>query len=391
MTPSARLGKGGALAVAVLSAIVTPAAAIADTPRFGEGLVLSATLRPTLFDTDYPGHPRGVARGHAGTIGTLTLRWVHDEHVAVEAGVLGRLPFAVDFEDEVGAFPLLAVVITPFGDALTMRFGSLDTNHGFHPAVVDEPRYGYARNYEELYNRSIPGDVARDLGGDPFLPVENGAQIIADLEPLRAEVFLDWQLLETDVHREKFAVGVLGSYEGKWLDAGFQYRLVHYGGQLFTQKEEVRRLGLDPKRQPTTLALYVTPKPLAFLDGVDVELPVAFIQGRVNQNPAEPESSHRGLEVGADVILFDALTLGWRGWFPADGEARYVSEDGDEIYAGPRSHRARIALTSRYGLVELSGLLDLVFADGADKVWYRTVTVVTFRWDTPLFADTPLP
>ncbi len=392
MTPRAGLGKGRSAALAVFAVTLglsTPA--IADTPAFGQGLFVTATLRPTLFDTDYPGHPRALARGHAGTIGTVGLRWVHDEHVAIEAGVLGRLPFAVDFEDEIGAFPLLSVVVTPFGDALTMRFGALDTRHGFHPAVVDEPRYGYARNYEELYNRSLTPEIARDLGGDPFLPVENGVQLIADLAPLKAELFLDWQLLETIVHREKFAVGLLGSYDGKWVEAGFQYRLVHYGGQLFTQQEDVRRMGLDPKRQPTTLALFLTPKPLAFLEDVGLELPVAFIQGRVNQAPGEAEGTHRGLELGADVVLFEALTIGWRGWFPADGAARYVSEDGDPIYAGPRSQRIRVALTSAYGPVEISGLLDLVFAEGADKVWYRTVTVATFRWEAPLYVDAPLP
>lgn len=392
MTPRADLGKTRAAACAVfVGALLSTSPAIADTPAFGEGLFVTATLRPTLFDTDYPGHPRALARGHAGTIGTVGVRWVHDEYVAVEAGVLGRLPFAVDLEDELGAFPQLALVVTPFGDALTLRLGSLDTRHGFHPAIVDEPRYGYARNYEELYNRSIPPEVARDLGGDPFLPVENGVQVIADVAPLKAELFLDWQLLETIVHREKFAVGVLGSYEGRWFEAGFQYRLVHYGGQLFTQREEVRRLGLDPKRQPTTLAVFLTPKPLAFLEEVALELPVALIQGRVNQEPGAAEGTHRGLEIGADVILFDALTIGWRGWFPADGEARYVSEDGDPIYAGPRSQRVRIALSSVYGIVEISGLLDLVFAEGADKVWYRTVTVATFRWEAPLFVDAPLP
>lgn len=391
MTPANWLEKVRPLSVAVfLAACVFVPPAEAAPPPFGEALVLSATLRPTLFDTDYPGHPRAVARGHAGTIGTLGLTWQYDRHLAVEVGVLGRLPFAVDFEDEADAFPLLAVVVSPF-EGLKMRFGALDIRHGFHPAIVDEPRYGYARNYEELYNRGIPDTAARDLGGDPFLPVENGAQLLADIDDLHAEVFLDWQLLETIEHREKFAVGVLGEYDGRWLAAGFQYRLVHYGGQLFTQAEPIRRMGLDPKRQPTTLAVYVTPRPLAFLDDVDLELPVTFVQGRVNQVPGEPESSHRGLEVGANVVLYDMLTLGWRGWFPEDGVARYVSEDGDAIYAGPRSHRARVGLTTKFDIVEVSGVLDLVFAEDTPKLWYRTVTVVTLRWDAVLMADVEQP
>lgn len=389
MTSAARVEKRCAAFLAAV-ALFAPTSALADT-NWGESLTFEGAIRPTLFDTDFPGHPRALARGHAGAITTATLDWTFDRRVSVQAGVLGRLPFAVDLEGEVGAFPLLAVTVTPFGDDLILRFGSLDIEHGFHPAVVDEPRYRYARNYEELYNRSIAPEAQRDLGGDPFLPIENGAQLIANLQPLRAEVFLDWQLLETDVNREKFAVGVLGDYDGRWFAAGFQYRLVHYGGQLFTQRETFRSMGLDKKRQPTTLALFAKAKPLAFLEFVKVELPFTFIQGRVVQTPEAAEETHRGFEVGADATFFDALTLGYRLWLPEDGAAKYVSEDGDAIYAGPRSHRARIALASTYGIVEIQGLLDLVFAEDASKVWYRTVTTVALKFDAVLWIAARAP
>jgi hypothetical protein len=182
----------------------------------------------------------------------------------------------------------------------------------------------------------------------------------------------------------------LAEYRGHWVDAGFQYRLVHYGGQQFTQTVEARRLGLDAKRQPTSLAAFVTPKPV-HLGPLRLELPVTFLQGRLVQTPGGREASHRGLELGADLWLYDALRLGYRIWLPKDGVALDVSEDGDPTYSGPRSHRATVQLISVYGPAELSGRLDLVFADGSDKVQYLTVTTLTFRFEPELWVDTRLP
>lgn len=374
--------------VSALVVAVTPSAR-AET-SWGQGLHLVAALRPTLIDYELPGHPRQVGRGHTGTIGSLALRWTYDERIRIEAGVLARLAFAHDFVDELGAFPLLSVTLTPFGDLVSLRLGSLDIHHGFHPALLDEDRYAYGRNYEETYNRSLVPEARQDLGGDPFMPVESGAQLRVDLDPVHAELYLDWQLLETLTHREKFAVGVVTEYRGRWLDAGFQYRLVHYGGQQFTQEVEVRRLGLDAKRQPTSLAAFVRAKPLS-IGPLRLEVPVAFLQGRVIQAPGQREASHRGLELGVDVWLLDALRLGYRLWLPKDGVALDLSEDGDPTYSGPRSHRASIGLVSVYGPAELSGRLDLVFAEGSSKVQYLTVTTLTFRFEPLLWVDAPQP
>lgn len=371
----------------LVCAITRPAQA---ETSWGQALHLIGELRPTLVDYELPGHPRQVGRGHTGTIGTLALRWTYEERIRIEAGVLARLAFAHDFQDELGAFPLLSVTLTPFGPWASLRLGSLNIRHGFHPAVLDEDRYAYGRNYEETYNRSLVPEARQDLGGDPFMPVESGAQLVVDLEPIHAELYLDWQLLETTEHREKFAVGVLAEYRGHWVDAGFHYRLVHYGGQQFTQLVEARRLGLDAKRQPTSLAAFITPKPL-HLGPLRLELPVTFLQGRLVQTPGGREASHRGLELGADVWLYDALRLGYRVWLPKDGVALDISEDGDPTYSGPRSHRATVQLVSVYGPAELSGRLDLVFAEGSDKVQYLTVTTLTFRFEPELWVDTPLP
>ena len=347
-----------------------------DAAEFGQALKARLVLRPIVLDYELPGHPNQIGRGHAGMIGSGSLLWSYDDFVEVEAGAMARLPFALDFDEELGAFPILAVTVAPFGPWLTLRLGSIDIEHGHHPALLDEDRYRYGRPYQELYNRSI--EVMREVGDDPFLPVENGFQLRAVTEWVRAEVYLDWQLLETEEHREKFAVGVLARFESRWLEAGFDYRLVHYGGQLFTNV----RQGPDPKRVPNGLAVFLQPR--LQLDWFEGDLYGAFVFGRA-------PDAHYGFEAGADVTLFSLGRLGYRVWLPKGGEAKYVSEDGDPIYSGPRSHRAIFGLFGRYGAIEIAGRLDLVFAEGADKVQYLTVTTATFVWEPLIYADVRYP
>jgi hypothetical protein len=227
----------------------------------------------------------------------------------------------------------------------------------------------------------------RDLGRDLAMPVEHGAQLVYALPWLRAEAYVDWQLLETASHREKFAFGALAEARSRWGDAGAQVRVVHYGGQRFTALDEVRRLGLDPKRQPTTFAVFARPR-LA-LGPVLLEAPVTFLAGRAVQAPGERERAHRGLEVGADLRLPDVGRLGYRLWLPAGGRAAFLGEDGDPVYAGPPSHRAVLELVTPLGVAELRSRLDLVFAEGAEKVQYLLVGALAFRWEQALLAPGP--
>lgn len=385
---NARIPNGKAL-IALAALLVAAAPASAAPLPFGEALTLELSVTPTLLDYEVPGHPRVVGVGHVGVVSDAAMRWAYDAHVQVLLGVRSRLPFAFDLGTEAAAMPIFAVILKPFGSIATLRFGTLDHRHGYHPAVLDEARYRYGRPLEDTYNRSLVEAAHRDLQ-DLAIGAENGAQLICDTEHLHAELFLEWQLLETLEHREKFAAGVLAEYRHRWVQAGFQYRLVHYGGQRFTQREEIRRLGLDPKRQPTTLAVTLTPHPLD-LGWLKVSLPTAFIQGRVVQSPGERERSHSGFELGAELTLFEMLTLGYRAWLPKGNVALDVSEDGEPVYSGARSHRARVGLVQQIGPAKVVGRLDLVFAEGNDKVQYLTVTTVELAWEKVLFTDSPLP
>ncbi len=365
-----------------------------EIARSGWGHQLGArlSLRPVVLDYELPGHPLELGRGHNGALVSGELWWKFDRYLSISAGVLGRLPFALDFHEEAAAFPLFSILVHPFPEHdVQICFGTLNIRHGFHRAVVDEARYSYGRNYEETYNRSLRPEGRRDLGQQLAMPVETGAQLLARYGGFSAELYLDWQLLETDDHREKFAVGLLTGYSSRYFDGGFQLRLVHYGGQLFTAQDPIRQMGLDPKRQPLTLALLATPKPLQ-LDYLTISLPIAYLEARVIQEPGGEALAHRGLELGLDVTLFKMLTVGYRFWLPGLGsgfEAAYLSEDSDPVYSGPQSHRPWIGLVAQYGLVSLNGRLDLIFPKGSQDVQYQTITTLSFDWEPLIWERKP--
>lgn len=377
-------------AALVAAGLALSVAASAPSGPSGQALALSVLLRPQLLDYEVPGHPHQVGESQVGFVLRPFLVYEHDRFLRVEAGVLLRWALAQDFGQELGAFPHAAVILTPFGPEVSLRLGSLDLRHGFHPGVLDEARYAYGRPYQRTYNQGLVAAARRDLGGDPFLPVENGAQLVAESGGLRAEVYLDWQLVDTAEHREKFAVGLLGSYRSEWLELGAQYRLLHYGGQQFTATDPLRSGGLDPKRQPTTLAVLVRLKPLR-LGPISFELPLAFLHGRMIQRPGEAERQHFGLEPGLDLVGYGAVRLGYRLWLPNGDEPAFVSEDGDPVYSGPTSHRISVESRLSFGAVELAGRLDVVVPDGGGTVQTLSLLYAELRFEPELWRAARLP
>jgi hypothetical protein len=373
--------------VSALFFACAPSAFATETATTTRSLILRTEVMPVVLDYELPGHPNTRGRGHVGIVSRASLLWRHDQYFSLEAGAMLRVPFAHDFWEELGALPILSLVVLPF-DHVLLRFGTLDDRHGYHPALVDEDRYRYGRNYEESYNRGIVPEAHRDLGGDPFMPAEHGMQLKVASELLHGEVFLDWELLETEEHREKFAFGILAGLTHEWVDVDFQFRLIHYGGELFTKADPIRFAQLDPVRQPIAFGATATLKPPYIeVDGVlRFEIPLAFMRGRIAQAPGAEPTSHYGFEVGADAVIYEAARVGYRAWFPNKQQPGFLSEDGDPVYSGRRSHRVRLALATQHGDVELSGRLDLLVADGSEKVQYETVTVLTFRYEPLLWS-----
>jgi hypothetical protein len=345
-------------------------------------------LDPRIYGNGLPGHPTLKGEKQTGTVGRMRLIWTVSDAFTIEAGVLGRLPFADNISKEAGALPILSFILHPWSSNLSLVLGTLDIHHGYHPAVLDELRYAYGREFQETYNRSLVPAAQKDLGGDPFMPSEQGVQIIAKNEIARVEGYLDWQLLETAVHREKFAVGLLGELDETWFRLGLQFRLVHYGGQIFTASDPIRFAGLDPVRQPITGAITAClVPPLSWIGGLDwlkLELPFAYVHGHLIQMPGGAPENMSGVEGGADLFLFDFARLGYRLWAPIDRDYGFVSEDGDPVYAGRRSHRAIVGFGMPIGPVRVDARLDLVFADQANQLQYETFTLLSYVFETQL-------
>jgi hypothetical protein len=373
------------LAIALL---VSPRAYGQATGAFDDrpAIRLKLELIPRLNDYGLPYHPLLKGETQAGTIGRAKLVWTYDRHLEIEAGVLGRVPFALNIGPEAGALPILALTLHPFGRELLIRFGSLDIHHGYHPAIVDEKRYDYGRDYQAAYNRSLLPIAQRNLGGDPFMPAEHGGQIIAEIGSARVEGFLDWQLIETAQHREKFAVGLLGSAPHPFGELGLQFRLIHYGGESYTQSDPLRASGLDPTRQFPTLG--ITERIELFSErSWTLDVPLAFVRGHVVQAPGQAAAWQSGFEAGIDLGLFELARVGYRLWLPIERSYGFTSEDADPVYAETRSHRAIFSMRVPYGAATLAGRFDLIFPQDFHQVQYELVSMLAFSFETVLWKS----
>ncbi|MEE2901767.1 MAG: hypothetical protein VYC39_05525 [Myxococcota bacterium] len=336
-------------------------------------------IRPTILDYELPGHPNTLGRGHVGVISEATLRYTPNPYVLIGAGVIGRLAFALEQDEYAQALPIFYAEARPTGmKHFFMRFGTLRMQHGYHPAVIDEARHQISRNIAETYNRSIPTEARRSSVPRQALPLEHGAQIVYQKSGFRGEMFLDWQLLETDDPREKFNFGILAEYDQKWMKANLQFRLTHYGGQLFTQGDPIRFAQLDPVRQPETMAVVIHGRPVVLQNFV-FELVAGAIAGHMIQEPLQAEEWHYGIEVGAQLKLYSSLELGYRYWFPRDSKAGFVSEDSEPTYNQGTSHKLMIGLNQNIGGIKIDGSLSLVVPeDNPDKIQYLAVTRVSY-------------
>lgn len=373
-------------AILGLLALLEPTPTRAEAPPI-EALVVQASAASTALDYGLPGHPNATGETQLGAVlrGLLVLK--ASEQVALEAGLVGRVPFALDFREASGAAPWLAIVLRPGPDDLVFRLGAFDIRHGFHPAVVDESRYGFARDYETTYNQSLADGVARSVSARPFLPFESGAQLKAKLLSIDLDAFLDWQLLETRAHREKFAVGMIAKFTQSRLSVSAQLRLVHYGGERFTANDPLRSSGLDATRQPLTMAVTATVCPVS-TPMFRVEIPATWAYGRLAQAAGAPARPHYGFELGVDLVFASHIRLGYRAWLPKANRAFRVSEDSEPVYRARRSHRVTAAFAHRWLGAALEARLDLVFSEDTHDVQYLTVTTLHFEVEEILWRRT---
>ena len=341
-------------------------------------LAVALELRAELLDHALPRHPIDVGQSHLGTLITPTLVWRPLAALTVEAGARVRVPMSLDLDEELGALPVLRLAVRLLGDdRLTLTLGSLPYEHGFHAAVAHEARLAYGREVAAAYDRPLVTAGRRALPGDPRVPGAHGARLVLDLAPVWVDAFLDWQLIETPEHREKFVVGALSELRGPRGALGLQVLLDHYGGERYTRTDPRRAAGLDPTRQDLVLAgvgrlRALTWAPLA------LDLHGLVVAAR----PLRVEGWRTGVELGADVEAWRLLRVGYRYWRTLDADAAGdLGEAGDPTYRQVETHRARLALGQTFGPLGLETRFDLVFPTGRDAVQYELSTRAVFRWD----------
>lgn len=356
----------------------TRAGAATETPEARATLAVALELRAELLDHALPRHPTDVGQSHLGTLIAPTLRWRPLAALTVEAGARVRVPMSLDLDEELGALPLVSLSIRLTGDErLTLTLGSLPYTHGFHPAVAHEARLAYGRDVAAAYDRPLAPAGRRALPGDPRVPGAHGARLVLDLAPVWVDAFLDWQLLETPEHREKFVVGALSELRGARGALGLEVLLDHYGGERYTRSDPRRAAGLDPTRQDLVLAGVGRWQALRW-DPLALELHGLVLAAR----PLRVEGWRTGLELGADVEAWSMLRIGYRYWRTLGADAAGdLGEAGDPTYRQVETHRGRLALTQAFGPLGLETRFDLVFPIGRDAVQYELSTRAVFRWD----------
>ncbi|MBI2373064.1 MAG: hypothetical protein HYV07_03595 [Deltaproteobacteria bacterium] len=386
------------LLAALISATSTSSAALAATSTHSFSFV--GTFRPVLLDEGLPLHPREHGRTQLGA--TLEAAIVYRPGLAeleVGAGALARLPFALNFSEELAAAPLVWAELTPI-EGSRLRLGSLRRAHGHHRSVFDEERARYGRNLSALYLRALHPSVERTLDDDPALGSQNGAEVFGAYGPLDFDAYLDWQLLETSAHREKLTFGAVARATSTYLFATTELRIAHYGGQLFTRSDPIRFAGSDPVRQPTTYAATIGLTPLAGPISLELTGTIVHAFGVLversrtagGRSGLEPITHRTGVEPRVELGFERSggpqklgLEMSWSMWLP-DSEG-FFGEEGDPIYSGPQSHRVGLSTSLDEGTVTLRGRVEVIFPSTTSEVQYLALTALELRFEAPLWTS----
>jgi hypothetical protein len=175
-------------------------------------------------------------------------------------------------------------------------------------------------------------------------PHEGGLQWKIDAARLRQDVWVNWQQINTDEHRERFDAGLAGrlSFDvGVPISVAYQFHIVHEGGQLFDT---------GPVRDSWAIGPGVIVEPrFWFFDRTAVEGYALF--SRNVPDRADLEISENGHGV---FTRFSGEKNGWRGHLIIWGASDWIKDEGDENYGSLRRNGSPFAATRHYGELGLS-------------------------------------
>lgn len=139
----------------------------------------------------------------------------------------GGLGLLVPFDQESKIANYYPYIQTKFHfDQATLILGSLDGNHNFPPFILD-PLVNLTPEIRIQTESQIPIDYEfYKYSKFSHGLYEYGLQYLWDLTIGKGEVYMNWQLADTDQHRERFDVGFIHSFDPLYI--GLHYW--HNGG-----------------------------------------------------------------------------------------------------------------------------------------------------------------
>lgn len=236
------------------------------------------------------------------------------DRVRLVLGAFGNVRFGDDDAVEI-ARPVIALVIV--GSRSTFEFGTL-----LMPRVVN-----LSGPDREGPHGLLPPIQRETLAFDR--PYEAGLAWTFAGPRLRHEMWIDWQRLNTDEHRERFDAGANGRVQlTRFLALPFQLHVVHEGGQLFAS---------GPVADSAALAVgFDVGGKIGRLDRAALEVYAAG--SRFVPDRSTPDRSRRG---AAFFGRASAERGPWRGHLIVWRGKDFIKDEGDPNYLSVRRDGTR--------------------------------------------------
>ena len=185
-------------------------------------------------------------------------------------------------------------------------------------------------------------------------PYEAGLQWKIDAARLHQDMWINWQQLNTEDHRERFDTGLSGRLTFDTsipISLAYQYHLVHEGGQLFNAGTVRDSWAIGP-------GVIIEPR-FWFFDRTAVEGYALF--SRNVPNRAHLDIAERGHGI---FTRFSGERDGWRGHLIIWGACDWIKDEGDENYGSVRQDGTLFRPTRHYGELGLTKIFHP--ADGME-------------------------
>jgi hypothetical protein len=258
--------------------------------------------------------------------------------------------------------------LDPVKPILSFRYQT-PTSLGVLGTLETRDRHGYL---EPLEVRTLEFDR----------PIEYGVQWIESRPAFHADLYLNWQHLNTPESREIFDYGgVLRGRLAPFAELEGQVHGLHHGGQLY----DVGPVSNDVVYGPG-LRL-ATPRSLPILGTASLAMFRLFSKGKVDPFVDTPTVRGNGTYLRGAVTPFGFVEVFWIWWhgrnfISTEGDANYASAGENGFYRADRRYQ-EIGLVRKNPIeanVTLDAEIRLHRIDGKISYSYRLVVRAPFDW-----------